>query len=41
MISIFNRRFAQRLLGINLTSKSFTQSIKKSPAAMRKEIEQK
>ena len=36
---MLNRLFAQRLLEINLTSTSLTQSKKKSPAAMRKEIE--
>ena len=36
---MLSRLFAQRLLEINLTSKSLTQSKKKSPAAMRKEIE--
>ena len=41
MIWTLNRLFARGLLEINLTSKSLTHSKKKSPSAMRKEIEQK
>ena len=41
MIRMLDRLLIQRLLQINLSSKSLTQSKKISPAAMRKEIEQK